>query len=124
MWRANFDRQAYDSLTYCVQPFLPVCAPEYSFARPVRRLEDLLGERLLVREPGSGTRNVLERALEARNLQVRSFRRYTELGSLNLIKALVCAGAGISFFYRPVVRGGAGPGAAAGDPPGGLCRLP
>ena len=99
-----FDRQAYDSLTYCVQPFLPVCAPEYSFARPVRRLEDLLGERLLVREPGSGTRNVLERALEARNLQVQSFRRYTELGSLNLIKALVCAGAGISFFYRPVVR--------------------
>ena len=99
-----FDRQAYDSLTYCVQPFLPVCAPEYSFACPVRRLEDLLGERLLVREPGSGTRNVLERALEARNLQVQSFRRYTQLGSVNLLKALVCAGAGISFFYRPVVR--------------------
>ena len=57
-----------------------------------------------MREPGSGTRNVLERALEARNLRVRNFRRVTELGSLNLIKALVCAGAGISFFYQPVVQ--------------------
>ena len=99
-----FDKQAYDSLTYCVQPYIPVCAPGYPFARPVRRLEDLLGERLLVREPGSGTRNVLERELEARNLNVDSFSRVTELGSLNLIKTLVCAGAGVSFFYRPVVQ--------------------
>lgn len=99
-----FDKQAYDSLTYCVQRFIPVCGADYVFSRPVRLLEDLLEERLLVREPGSGTRNVLERALEARNLHIGSFRRLTELGSLNLIKTLVCAGAGISFFYQPVVR--------------------
>lgn len=99
-----FDRQAYDSLTYCIQPYLPVCAPFYQFERPVQRMEDLLGERLLVREPGSGTRNVLERVLEERNLNVQSFRRLSELGSLNAIKKLVCAGAGISFFYRPVVQ--------------------
>ena len=45
-----------------------------------------------------------DRALEARNLGVRNFQRVTELGSLNLIKSLVCAGAGISFFYQPVVQ--------------------
>lgn len=100
----DFDRQAYDSLTYCTQPYIPVCAPSYSFSRPVCRLGDLVEERLLVREPGSGTRTVLERALEAHNLRVRDFRRVTELGSLNAIKALVCAGAGISFFYQPVVQ--------------------
>ena len=99
-----FDKQAYDSLVYCTQRYIPVCASEYPFSHPVRRLEDLLEERLLVREPGSGTRNVLERALEVRNLSVRNFRRVTELGSLNLIKSLVCAGAGISFFYQPVVQ--------------------
>ena len=100
-----FDKQVYDGLVYSVQRYIPVCAPGYVFARPVRRLEDLLEERLLVREPGSGTRNVLERALEERSLSVSAFRRRTELGSLNLIKALVCAGAGISFFYQPVVQG-------------------
>ena len=99
-----FDKQAYDSLVYCTQRYIPVCASEYPFSHPVRRLEDLLEERLLVREPGSGTRNVLERALEVRNLSVRNFRRVTELGSLNLIKSLVCAGVGISFFYQPVVQ--------------------
>ena len=99
-----FDKQAYDSLVYCTQRYIPVCSAEHPFSHPVRRLEDLLEERLLVREPGSGTRNVLERALEARNLGVRNFRRVTELGSLNLIKSLACAGAGISFFYQPVVQ--------------------
>ena len=99
-----FDKQAYDSLIYSVQPYIPVCAPEYTFARPVHGLEDLFGERLIVREPGSGTRNVLERALEARNLTIQSFRCLTELGNLNIIKTLVCAGAGISFFYQPVVQ--------------------
>ena len=99
-----FDKQAYDSLVYCTQRYIPVCSAEHPFSHPVRRLEDLLEERLLVREPGSGTRNVLERALEVRNLSVRNFRRVTELGSLNLIKSLVCAGAGISFFYQPVVQ--------------------
>ena len=34
----------------------------------------------------------------------QDFRYLTELGSLNLIKSLVCAGAGISFFYQPVVQ--------------------
>ena len=99
-----FDQQAYDSRTYCTQRYLPVCAPQYSFSRPIHQLKDLLEEHLLVREPGSGTRNVLERALEARNLSVSSFHRITELGSLNVIRSLVCAGAGISFFYQPVVQ--------------------
>ena len=100
----NFDRQAYDSLVYSTHRFIPVAAPGYSFSRPVEKMEDLLGERLLVREPGSGTRNVLEPALESRNLSVESFSRVTELGNLNLIKSLVMAGVGISFFYEPVVR--------------------
>jgi DNA-binding transcriptional LysR family regulator len=100
----NFDRKAYDSLTYCTHRFIPVCAPHYRFHRTPRLLEDLLGERLLVREPGSGTRNVLERTLETRSLSVDNFHRKMELGSLDLIKKLVQAGAGISFFYQPVVQ--------------------
>ena len=100
----SFDQQVYEGLVYCAQRFIPVAAPDYPFPGPVRRLADLLDARLLVREPGSGTRGVLEQALEARNLTVHSFRYLTELGSLNLIKSLVCAGARISFFYQPVVQ--------------------
>ena len=100
----NFDRQAYESRVFSTQRFLPVAAPDYCFSQPVTTLDSLLGERLLVREPGSGTRNLLERSLASRNLTVDSFARVTQLGSLNLIKRLVLAGMGIAFFYQPVVE--------------------
>lgn len=99
-----FPRQEYESLSYCTQPYIPVCAPDYVFSRPISRLEDLLEERLLIREPGSGTREVLSRALEEHNLTLSDFPLITELGSLNVIKKMVCAGAGISFFYLPVIK--------------------
>ena len=99
-----FSKQAYDSLTYRRERYLPVCAPDYPCPEPVRGIEDLLGERLLVREPGSGTREVLEHVLEEHNLEVGDFRRLTELGSLGAIKAMACAGAGVAFLYYPVVR--------------------
>ena len=100
----NFDRQFYEGLAYCTQRFLPVCAPGYPFPRPVRTMEDLLEVHLLAREPGSGTRSVLERVLEAHNLAIQNFHRLTELGSLNLIKNLACAGVGVTFLYQPVVQ--------------------
>ena len=99
-----FPKQAYDGLVYRRERYLPVCAPGYRFARPVSLLEDLLGERLLIREPGSGTREVLERTLREHNLTVRDFRCLTELGGLDVIKSLACAGAGVAFFYLPVVQ--------------------
>ena len=99
-----FQKQFYESLPYKRERYLAVCAPGYSFSRQPKRLEDLLGERLLIREPGSGTREVLERALEEQNLSIGDFAHLTELGSLGAIKSMVMAGAGISFFYEPAVR--------------------
>lgn len=52
-----------------------VCAADHEFAaRPVR-VEDLFDERLIVREPGSGTRAVLEHALAAQNQRWTASRR-------------------------------------------------
>lgn len=99
-----FAKQAYDSLPFDTAKYYPVCSPSYfQGALPVTA-EELLNERLLVREAGSGTRQVLERALEDRNLTLEDFRRTAELGSLETIKTLVSMGAGISFFYEPVIK--------------------
>ena len=84
-----FEKSEYDSLSYLTERYVAVCAPGYRFRQPVHTLEDLLGERLLTREPGSGTREILERRLREHNLTVRDFRAVTEIGSLNAIKALV-----------------------------------
>jgi len=51
------------------------------------------GERLLMREPGSGTRAALERLLAERGLAARPFM---ELGSTEAIKQAVMAGLGLS----------------------------
>ena len=77
-----FEKSEYDSLSYLTERYVAVCAPGYRFRQPVHTLEDLLGERLLTREPGSGTREILERRLREHNLTVRDFRAVTEIGSL------------------------------------------
>lgn len=64
----------------------------------------MLTERIIIREKGSGTREILERNLEARNLSVEDFRHTVEIGGMNAIKTLVEAGYGITFLYEAAVR--------------------
>jgi LysR substrate binding domain len=54
-------------------------------------------ERLLVREPGSGTAEVVAAALDARGLRMG---RTVELGSTEAIKQAVAAGLGLAFVSR------------------------
>lgn len=56
-------------------------------------LERLLSERFLVREPGSGTRMIMDQLFAARNLRIEP---YMELGSSEAIKQGVEAALGIS----------------------------
>lgn len=98
-----YPRQDYDGLVYTREEMLPVCAPEHPLAAGTHRLRDLLDAHLLVREEGSGTREMLQRALQERGLSLADFPHLAELGSLNAIKALVLENCGITFCYRSVV---------------------
>ncbi len=64
-------------------------------------LEQLLNERFLVREPGSGTRLAIERLFSEQNLAIKP---YMELGSSEAIKQAVMAGLGISVLSRHNLR--------------------
>lgn len=99
-----FDKGYYDWEVYCIEQLVAVCAPGCRLAEEPQRLEGLLGEHLIVREPGSGTRAVLEHALAARNLSLDGFARTTEVTSISIIKALVESGYGIAFLYESAVR--------------------
>lgn len=100
-----FDKHDFAWREFCTQELVGVCAPDSPLAQGgVVSLEGLLGERILVREPGSGTRAVLEHALAERNLALSSFARVTEVSSLNIIKEFVAAGVGASFLYEAAVR--------------------
>ncbi len=95
-----FDRTKFDSATFSHEPFVAVAA---AGERPAS-ITDLLGQRLVLREPGSGTREILERNLAARELSVGDFASVIELASIPTIKACVAAGAGVSFLYRAAVE--------------------
>lgn len=96
----SFDRARFDHVVFSCEPYVAIAR----HALDAARLEDLLGQRIILREPGSGTREILERYLAVRNLSVRDFAGIIELASIPAIKACVRAGAGISFLYRAAVE--------------------
>lgn len=100
----NFPREEYDSVICSRENFIAVCAADHLPKKGAARLEDLLGERLIVREEGSGTREVLQKDLERRNLSVEDFAGVVEIGNMSAIKSLVSMGCGISFLYEAAVR--------------------
>lgn len=71
--------------------------------KKVIKIEDLLNYRILVREVGSGTRDVFVRALQQLNLSLHNFIDCMEINNINTIKKLVEGGYGISFMYKSAV---------------------
>lgn len=99
-----FKKSEYDFQVYSHERYIAVSSPEYKFRNKPENIEDLFTERLLLREEGSGTREVLERCLEARNFNIRDFKKRMEVGSMQTIKELTKAGCGITFLYEAAVR--------------------
>src|SRR5215469_2897376 len=61
---------------------------------------ELAASTLLLRELGSGSRRVVESALEKAGLKLKSFRRLMELDSTEAIKSAVEVGLGVGFVSR------------------------
>lgn len=64
---------------------------------------DLLDRSLIIREPGSGSRAVLEASLARRNLVPDSFARVIEAKGVGLALEMAAGGLGITFAYESAV---------------------
>ena len=107
----SFDRTGYETRLFSREALTGLCQPGFRPAgresapeSQVLELEELLGERLIVREPGSGTRGILQQALYERNLTLSAFSDVIQLGSMNAIKSLTAAGCGITFLYEEAAK--------------------
>ncbi|MGH4137742.1 LysR family transcriptional regulator [Clostridium sp.] len=100
----NYQRENYDYIVYSQERYMAVCSKNYIFQAEPEKLTDLLSERIIIREIGSGTREILEKNLEYRNLKIEDFRYTVEIGGMNAIKSLVESGCGITFLYESVVK--------------------
>ena len=96
----RFDRSQFESKLISNEPFVAVCSPKNKIADSTLDLDDVLSENLILREVGSGTRDILEQVLYSQNLSIDSFRRKIEVGNMNAIKKLCHENIGITFLYR------------------------
>ena len=99
-----FPLHRYEHQMLSRQPYVALKGKDYQMQKPVYTLQDLFDEPLIIREEGSGTREVLERVLKERNLTIQDFSNTIEIGNMNAIKHLVEENTGITFLYKAAVE--------------------
>ena len=78
-----------------------VCSPRHQLAGMAKiKPDDLLQEQFILREPGSGTRQVFEDALQQAGIDLSRLQVLMQLGSTQAIKALVTERVGVSVLSR------------------------
>ena len=98
----NFEKDSYDFITLKKDPFIAVCAPGYPLQ--VSSFPELFVRPLLLREEGSGTREILVNFLAQSGYRLESFASVHEINSPQVILHLLKSGCGISFLYKTVVE--------------------
>ncbi len=100
----NFKEENYQMRTYRTEEYIAVAATNHVFSKPVHCLKDLTEERLLTREPGSGTRAILAKALDLKNMSILDFPTVIQVENIHTIVSLLQQDCGISFLYKAAVE--------------------
>lgn len=95
-----FDQSNYQTQPFMKAKFIPICSPQSDLTTHSITFEQLQLERLILREKGSGTREILEQALHQHNLTLNAFPTIYEIAHMKTIKHLVIENLGISFLYQ------------------------
>lgn len=101
----NFPKDEFAFELLATQPFVAVThETNYSKISKNCQLADLLNIPLITREPGSGSRQLLENLLAEQNYSLKEFKQVLEIGSLKAVKVLLQENMGIAFLYQGVVK--------------------
>lgn len=101
----NYPKEYYSHKKYSTEDYIAVCAASHHFMTDhPYTMNDLVHERLLVREEGSGTRNILEQSLMTHGLHISDFIHYIEIENMHTIIGLLKRDCGISFLYKIAVE--------------------
>lgn len=98
-----FEKTEYESYLFAKEEFIGICSPKNFLAIKDVTFEDILTERIILREKGSGSRDIFEKILYDNNLSLNKFISKYEIENINIIKELVKANQGISFIYKKAV---------------------
>lgn len=99
-----FPKQRYNYKLLSQESYVAVKGRQYTLHTEAHSLQDLLNETVIVRESGSGTREILERSMQEINQSIDGFAKVIEIGNVQGIKTLVKNNHGITFLYKAAVR--------------------
>lgn len=99
----NFDKGDYDYRLYGEEMFAGICAKDHPFAGREVPLKEIFSESIVVREKGSGTREIVESGLKAFGYDFADFFREISVNSIQIIRDLVAEQLGISFAYTTII---------------------
>ena len=101
----NFDKANYDYQVIRQEPFIGVASADNPLVqRESLTVPELQCEPLLLREQGSGTRDILKNFAGSLNIELSDFKQVITVGSPTAIRELLLQNAGISFMYQSLVQ--------------------
>lgn len=99
-----FPKSKYQHRLLQEEPFIGICTKEHPFANRIVSVEDIVNETLIVREQGSGTRDILEHELMSLGYDLTAFPKVICISSFQLIRQLILQNIGVSFMYNAVIK--------------------
>lgn len=99
-----FDTKSYRYKPFADVKFVCVAGGKSPVSEKECTFTDLIDEKLLLRENGSGTRELTEMILKENSLDISNFKGKIEISSFNVIRNMLINSIGISFVYEPVIR--------------------
>lgn len=99
-----FTKNEFDYLLWTMEPYICVCSSRHQLPDKPLTLDAMFRENLILRNPGSGSREVLERVLGEKGCRLSDFDHTVEISDLCVIKALVREDCGITFLYQKAVE--------------------
>lgn len=100
-----FDKRKFGCRLYRKEAYVGICSRSHPFAGRTVSLEDVFSQTIVLREPGSGTRRLLEQAIRDRGYSLDAFARCISVSNFSVIADLVSDGEAITFGYAPVASG-------------------
>ncbi len=104
MIEGEFDKCAYGWQIMHTEPFVGICSKDSPLAGREVSFEEAAAYRLLLREEGSGTRDIWQRQLERFGKAVSDFSDWSCISSFTVIKQIIAANLGITFAYKSVIE--------------------
>lgn len=100
----RFDKSKYGFRLFRKERFVGICAVSHRFAGKKIKLEEMFAETVIIREKGSGTREIIEQVILQYGFDIKCFNRVMTISDFPAIQRFVADNIGITFAYQSVAE--------------------